>query len=113
MKTLGELAKLIRSKNAGPFWLTLDVMFDDRETYEAVRDQRVLTVDLVSRLYGQPKERVLVFAHDAALAIKVSLPRPHSSGSPLDTDVFGGQQYAPLLDLPVQIHEREDAHDRR
>lgn len=103
MKTLGELAKLIRSKNAGPFWLTLDVMFDDRETYEAVRDQRVLTVDLISRLYGQPKERVLVFAHDAALAIKVSLPRPHSSGSPLDTDVFGGQQYAPLLDLPVEI----------
>src|SRR2546422_10032574 len=112
MKTLRELAKLIRSKSAGPFWLTLDVMFDDRETYEAVRDQRVLTVELISRLYGHSPERVLVFAHDAALAIKVSLPRAHSSGSPLDTDVFGGQQYAPLLDLPVEIREREDSHDK-
>jgi hypothetical protein len=110
MKTLGEVAKLVRSKNAGPFWLTLDVMFDDRETYEAVRNQRVLTVDLIGRLYAQSPERVLVFAHDAAMAFKVSFPRPHSSGSPLDTDVFGGQQYAPLLDLPVQI-ESEDTND--
>lgn len=110
MKTLADVAKLIRSKNAGPFWLTLDVMFDDLETYEAVRDQRVLTVELISSLYGQSAEHVRVFAHDAALAIKVSLPRPHSSGSPMDSDVFGGQQYAPLLDLPVQI-ESEDMHD--
>ena len=103
MKTLGECAKLIRSKNAGPFWLTLDVMFYDRATYEAVRDQHVVTVALIQRLYGQPVDHISVFAHDAALAIKVSLPRPQSSGSPLDTDVFGGQQYAPLLDLAVDI----------
>ena len=101
MKTLGECAKLVRSKNAGPFWLTLDVMFDDRTTYEAVRDQNVITVALIQRLYGQPADHISVFAHDAALAIKVSLPRPQSSGSPLDTDVFGGQQYAPLLGLEV------------
>jgi hypothetical protein len=103
MKTLGEVAKLVRSKNAGPFWLTLDVMFDDRATYEAVRDQQVVTVELIEQLYGESAEHIRLFAHDAALAIKVSMPRPHSSGSPLDTDVFGGQQYAPLLDLPVEI----------
>jgi Domain of unknown function (DUF4387) len=103
MQTLGQCAKLIRSKNAGPFWLTIDVMFDDAATYKAVRDQRVITAELMGRLYGQPAERISVFAHDAALAIKVSLPRPQSSGSPLDTDVFGGQQYAPLLDLNVDI----------
>jgi hypothetical protein len=101
MPTLGEVAKLVRSKNAGPFWLTLDVMFDDAETYAAVRDGHVVTADLVARMYRLPVEGVLVFAHDAALAIKVSIPRPHSSGSRHDTDVFGGQQYAPLLDLPV------------
>jgi hypothetical protein len=103
VKKLSELAKLVRSKNAGPFWLTIDVMFDDRKTYEAVRDQKVLTKELVCRVYGQPPEHVLVFEHDAALAIKVSMPRPHSSGSPADTDVFGGQQYAPILDLPVDV----------
>jgi len=102
---LGDVAKLIRSKNAGPFWLTLDVMFDDPVVYRAVRDQQVVSVDVVSRLYRQPTERLKVFAHDSALAIKVSMPRPTSSGSPLDSDVFGGQQYAPLLDLEVHLQE--------
>jgi hypothetical protein len=102
-KTLAETAKLIRSKNAGPFWLTFDVMFDDPETYRCVRDQDVLNVDLVARLFGQDPAVVRVFAHDSALAVKVSFPRPNSSGSALDTDVFGGQQYAPLMDLTVEL----------
>jgi len=65
LSTLAEVAKLIRSKNAGPFWLTLDVMFDDRQTYEAVRDQHVLSVELISRLYMQPRECVRVFTPEA------------------------------------------------
>ena len=60
----------------------------------------------MARLYRVPVEHVLVFAHDSALALKVSLPRPQSSGSRHDTDVFGGQQYAPLLDLPVKAREQ-------
>ena len=95
---LGDVAKLIRSKNAGPFWLTLDVMFDDPVVYRAVRDQQVVSVDV-----GRPNEAILQY--DRALAIKVSMPRPTSSGSPLDSDVFGGQQYAPLLDLEVHLQE--------
>src|SRR5450759_1702978 len=102
-QTLAEIAKLIRSKNAGPFWLTFDVMFADAATYRRVRDQHVITIDVVSRLYHQPPDHVRVFAHDSALAIKVSMPRPQSSGSAFDTDVFGGQQYAPLMDLTVAV----------
>lgn len=113
MPTLGEVAKLVRSKNAGPFWLTLDVMFDDSETYNAVRDGRVVTADVVARLYRLPVEQVLVFAHDEALAVKVSMPRPHSSGSRHDTDVFGGQQYAPLLDLPVKTLDQHPQTEGR
>ena len=37
MATLGELAKLVRSKNAGPFWLTIDIMFDDADAYRRAR----------------------------------------------------------------------------
>jgi Domain of unknown function (DUF4387) len=103
IKTLAETAKLIRSKNAGPFWLTFDVMFDDEAVYRRVRDQGVLTVEVVSRLYAVPADQVLLFADDNALAIKASIPRPRSSGSALDTDIFGGQQYAPLLDLSVEL----------
>jgi hypothetical protein len=102
-RSLGELAKLIRSKNAGPFWFTFDVMFDDPEVYSRVRDQQVLSLERVAACYRQDPASVRVFAHDAALAIKVSFPRPVSSGSALDTDVFGGQQYAPLMDFTVEL----------
>jgi hypothetical protein len=104
-RSLGEIATLIRSKNAGPFWLTFDVMFNDPEVYRRVRDQEILSVDRVAACFRQDRASVLVFAHDTALAIKVSFPRPVSSGSALDTDVFGGQQYAPLMDLTVELPE--------
>ncbi len=101
MKKLWELAKLVRSKNAGPFVLTFDIMFDDAETYRRVKDARVLSRDAVARLYGQREDEVLFFECDNALAIKFSIPRPVFSGDLGDSDVFGGQQYAPLLDIEV------------
>ena len=43
MATLGDLAKLVRSKNAGPFWLTIDIMFDDAEAYRRARTPKSST----------------------------------------------------------------------
>lgn len=100
-KTIGDLAVLVRSKNAGPFWLTFDVMFNDEAVYKRVRDSQVINVKDVARSFHRQENEVLVVNHDAALAIKVSFPRPQSSGSKLDNDVYGGQQYAPLLSLEV------------
>ena len=52
-------------------------------------------------LYNRHPAEIIVVNHDTALAIKVSFPRPQSSGSKHDSDVYGGQQYAPLLGLEV------------
>lgn len=101
MPALWELARLVRSKNAGPFTITIDVMFDDRGSYEHVRDAKVITADLVAELYGVDPARVRLTDHDAALAIKVSLPRRHSSGGVGDADVFGGQFHSPLVELEI------------
>lgn len=101
MAKLKDLARLIRSKNAGPFLLTFDVLFDDPETYRRVRDARVLSVEVIGRLYRVPVERVRFYEHDAARALKATIPRPMVSGDPGDCDVYGGQQHAPLLDLEV------------
>lgn len=101
MAKLWELARLVRSKNAGPFVLTFDVMFDTAESYRRVRDSGVLTPALVSRLYGIHPDDVRFFHCDNAVAIKFSIPRPVASGDLNDGDIFGGQQYAPLLDLDV------------
>ena len=101
MARLRDLARLIRSKNAGPFLLTTDIMFADVTAYEHVRDSGVISAGLVSRLYNVSPELVQITNVDPALAIKVSIPRPVPSGDLADTDVFGGQQYGPLVDLEV------------
>lgn len=100
-QTIADLAVLVRSKNAGPFWLTFDIMFDAREAYERVRDSGVLNKAWIAKTYGLKEDAIIVVNHEAALAIKISFPRSHSSGSARDNDVFGGQQYAPLLELEV------------
>ena len=101
MTTIADLAVLVRSKNAGPFWLTIDVMFDDPAAYRRVRDSDAINRAGIARMFRREPAEIIVVNHDAALAIKVSFPRPQSSGSKYDSDVYGGQQYAPILSLPV------------
>ena len=101
MAKLKDRAKLIRSKNAGPFMLTFDVMFDDAETYARIRDARVLSAEVIGRLYRVPVERVQFYECDAARALKATIPRLVTSGDLGDCDVYGGQQHGPLLDLEV------------
>ena len=101
MQKLWQIAKLIRSKNAGPFELTFDVIFESRAAYERVRDAGIINAAWFARVYQLEPERVSVIQYDAASAIKITLPRPTASGDVDDTDVFGGQQYGPLVDLEV------------
>lgn len=101
MATLGELARLIRSKNAGPFLLTFDVMFGDEATYRRVIASGALTRARFAALYRLPESEVMLFHHDAARAIKVSIPRPCVQCDPDDGDAYGGQQHAPLVELVV------------
>ena len=101
-KKITELAQVIRSKNAGPFELTFDIIFKDRETYDRVKRSGVLSDRLFADLYRIPIEDVLVFCFfDQAFAVKATIARPISSGSPGDRDVFGAQQHAPLLDIEI------------
>lgn len=104
MKTqkLSELAKTIRSKNAGVDKITFDVIFSDRAVYERVKAAGVLTRETVAKLYGVPDSRISDFVEfDPANAIKFTFFRLQPSGCAGDPDIFGAQQYAPLLDVEV------------
>jgi hypothetical protein len=101
MSTLGELARVVRSKNAGALYFTLDVMFADRETYERVKASGVVDRDLVARLYRLSPNAVDVIHYDPAYAIKITIPREVPSGDPADSDVYGAQQHAPLLGVEI------------
>ena len=101
MTALGELARLIRSKNAGPFELTFDIMFDDQATYERVKRSGKLSRELVADIYSLPASDVKFFFCDHARAIKATIPRPFFQGDPRDSDSHGGQQYAPLMGIAI------------
>ena len=104
VKKLYELAKYIRSKNAGVDKITFDILFPNKENYELVKDLRVLTRESVAQLLGIPDERIADFVEfDPAWAIKFTIYRTQPSGSAGDPDIFGAQQYGPLLDLEVPV----------
>ena len=101
MTMLANLARLIRSKNAGPFELTFDIMFDDAAKYCRVKESGVLTRESIAACYGLEPSQVKFFLCDNALAVKASIPRPCFQGDLRDADGHGGQQYAPLMDIEV------------
>lgn len=98
---LADVASVIRSKNAGPFSVTLDVMFDSPELLDRVVTAGVLTPEVVGPRYGVAPELVRVVVFPPAHAVKIAMPRRASSGSPEDTDVYGTQQHTPLFDLEI------------
>jgi hypothetical protein len=98
---LYELASMVRSKNAGPFELTIDIMLPDRRTYDHIVGSGVITAESIAERYGLDPATVRVFNFAPGDAIKVSFPRPVVSGDIGDSDVAGGQQYALVVDMDV------------
>ncbi len=99
---LAELAQVIRSKNAGPFEITFDVMFTDPALYAHVRDSGVLCRELIAHLYRVADEDITCcMFFDPALAFKFTLIRRGDQGGVGERDTFGAQQHAPLLDIAI------------
>jgi hypothetical protein len=100
--TVGELATLVRSKNAGPFWLTLDIFCDTDAAYYRVAAPEVITPERVADLYDTDPESVRIFRIPELRVVKVSFPRPTVQGAIADRDMHAGQQHVPLsrIDCP-------------
>ena len=102
MARLVDLARTIRSKNVGPFMMALDIVFDDRRTYEHVKRSGVITRETMAALYGVSPDVITdVIFYDPGSAIKITLLRPIPSGNFSDADVLGSQQYAPLYEIVI------------
>jgi len=101
MPLIKDLATVCKSKNAGPFELTIDVVFDNAEAYNRVKNSGVLCPKLFAELYKVNEKDVLFTPYDAAFAFKATLPRLVPSGGIGDTDVYGAQQHAPVLNVHI------------
>ncbi len=103
-RKLVDIAKTIRSKNAGVDKITFDIIFREKAEYDLVRQSGALTRESIVALFGIGEERISDFVEfDPAFAIKFTIYRHRPSGSPGDPDIFGAQQYAPLMDVEVPI----------
>lgn len=98
MTRLSDVASVIRSKNAGPFELTFDIIFKERSWFEEAKRANLISPELIRRLYHLREEDVAdVIPFEPANAIKATIRRPLVSGAVGETDVYGAQQHAPLL----------------
>ncbi|MCI8775382.1 MAG: DUF4387 domain-containing protein [Lachnospiraceae bacterium] len=101
---LYELATVIRSKNSGPFQITLDVLFDDVEIYRKIKESGIISKERIAALYRMEESRIqqIVF-FDTALGFKITYDRSISSGTCGERDVYGAQQHAPLAEMKITI----------
>ena len=106
MVKLVDLAKTIRSKNAGTDRITFDIIFRSPENYEKVKSSGVLNRKFVADLFHIPDSRIADFVEfDPGYAIKFTINRLRPSGSFGEGDVFGCQQYPPLLEVEIPIED--------
>ena len=101
---LKDVAAVVRSKNAGPFELTLDVLLRSEEMFRKMRDADVINKKTIAQLYRLREEDVLsIIYFPNALAIKATIVRPLPSGALGERDVYGAQQHAPLANFAFEL----------
>lgn len=100
-RRLRDMARVIRSKNAGPCLLTFDLMFPGPDEFAFVRGRLDRLRGEVARRYRVSENDVRVIDYAPAQAVKVTIPREVVSGDIGDRDVYGAQQHAPFLDIEL------------
>lgn len=101
--TLADLALEVRSKNAGPFWVTMELFLRDEEGYRIAADESFLNERVIAELYKVDESQILFFRIPSLNVVKISFPRPISQGSLRDRDMHAGQHHVPLARMRVAV----------
>jgi hypothetical protein len=96
-----DLARVVRSKNAGPTVLSFDLLFASAADYRRALESPALGAVSLARLYAVEPQHVRVHPYPPAHAIKIAIDRAVVAGTPGDRDVYGAQQHGPLLELEL------------
>lgn len=100
-RTVADLALEVRSKNAGPFWVTMEVFLRDDAGYAVIADPGFLDAPVIAGLYGVAADTIQIFRIQELNVVKISFPRPVVQGSLRDRDMHAGQHHVPLALLPL------------
>ncbi|KAJ3526914.1 hypothetical protein NM208_g10960 [Fusarium decemcellulare] len=105
--TLADLCRIVRSKNAGPYEITLDAIFSSEADYRAMKSSGLLSPTNVANALGLPKEDIIWMGFfDPAMAFKVTIPRirsgkKKSAGGFMESDIHGSQEHLGLANLKL------------
>lgn len=101
MARVSDVCRDVRSKNAGPFWVTIDLFFDGPESFARYSESPALGPDLIARLYGADPALVKRFPAPSLNMLKISYPRVTPQGGMIERDLHAGQQYVRLLEVEL------------
>lgn len=101
MTTIADLSHEVRSKNAGPFWVTMELFLKDADGYAIVADESFVNGRLIADLYRVEESSIQLFRIPSLNVVKISFPRPVSQGSLRDRDMHAGQHHVPLALVEV------------
>ena len=101
MPKIGEVAKFVRSKNAGPFWIAMDIFTNNKEDLLKIANSKNLTKARIAEVYGVEEKNVKIFRMDDLNVIKVSVPRVLPQGDKYERDMHAGQQFVQLAELEI------------
>ena len=102
MPSLKDVCRYVRSKNAGPFWVTVDLFFDSAESYAKYHDNPAISADAIAAVYGVDAALVRRFPVESLSMVKISYPRATPQGGVHERDMHSGQQFVPLLELRLR-----------
>jgi hypothetical protein len=101
MPKVREVCHHVRSKVAGPFWVTIDLMFDGQENYDRYAQSPALSADAIAAIYGVEPDTISLYPVPQMKVLKISYPRRSPQGGIEERDLHSGQQYAYLLDVEL------------
>lgn len=101
MATIGETAYYVRSKNAGPFWVTLDIFCGEKDVFDTLSASQNVSKEKVAQVYGVHPDEVKIFYIPNLNVIKISYPRVKPQGQKYERDMHAGQQYVQIAELEV------------
>ena len=99
MKKLIDYTKILRSKNAGPLFITFDLIFNTKEQMQYIAQR--LPKAQISQAYDVAEEKIDIIVYEVVNSIKITFPRKNISGSLADNDIYGCQQHVPLANIEL------------
>ena len=102
MPRLREVCRYVRSKNAGPFWVTVDLFFDGADSYSQYHADPAISAESIAAIYGVDAAHVKRFEVKSLNMVKISYPRTTPQGGVVERDMHSGQQFVSLLELQLR-----------